>query len=642
MEKIKVEPDDEHVCTPELVICDNFDDFELAQDPFAEDQAGVYNRQQFPVKVEQCSYIVPEGESNTPPASGRMKTEPPDEPMDVPANKETSAREVRTGDRMNIEAQTKKEALSSDEEDDSRADGFDMDNGFADTRTSSDESLDEPIIKPPAVLDARVKEADAITGSKAQVKAAENAKIAGDHAKSDSKEEKAAKREAGKRGRPRCTERHQCAQCGKTYAYASLLRRHSRTHQADKGFNCSACSKSFARPDQCRTHMDMVHKGEMVGNKIWEPSVELKCEQCGKVFHHVGNYRKHLKIHSGERPFACNLCEKTFLLAQHLKSHIQLVHVNEKAFQCALCGKLFNHVSNYKKHMRIHNGDKPHKCELCDKAFGSTSNYQAHMRVHANDRPYKCTECDRAFVQAIALTQHLRVHTGEKPFACQTCDKSFRLKSACEAHQRIHTGERPYKCETCSKQFRHINHLKTHEKLHMGRPQFQCTECDKAFLYNHLLAAHMRLHTGEKPYVCAVCDEAFALAAQRQRHIKTTHQQIKVEKVQTSFTCDECGRLFRDRRLFANHLKIHSGDRPYKCEHCDKAFITQSDCKKHLRIHTGEKPYTCELCQKCFTFSNSYRIHMRNHFGEKPFKCPVCDKAFSCSSDRSKHVKTHQ
>ncbi|XP_031627841.1 zinc finger protein 883-like [Contarinia nasturtii] len=452
---------------------------------------------------------------------------------------------------------------------------------------------------------------------------------------------------AKKKGRPKSQEEHKCHICDRSYPYASLLKLHIRTHMTDKGHNCPLCSKSFARSDHCKQHINNVHKGEVVDGVVRKPSFERKCEVCCKVFHHSGNLRKHMTLHTGERPFTCDEpnCGRTFVLAQHLKSHQKLVHSDEKSFQCAQCGKLFNHSGNYKKHMRTHSGERPFKC-FCGKAFAQTSNYQAHMRVHMNDKPFKCDEtgCDRSFVQQINLTLHKRVHSGEKPFSCPTCQRTFRRKSQCISHSKVHNSIK-FKCSHCTRQFTHQTHLRTHEKSHTEEPKFNCPECSKAFFYNHQLVAHLRLHTGERPYLCSYefCGMRFTSSSQLKRHNKMQHQHdecIEPEE-QPPQVCVVCNKLFRDKRLLANHMRIHSGVKPYKCEYCEKSFITQSDCKKHTRIHTGEKPYQCEICQKTFTFSNSYRIHMRNHNGEKPFLCTFCGKAFSCSSDRSKHVKTH-
>lgn len=111
-----------------------------------------------------------------------------------------------------------------------------------------------------------------------------------------------------KNGRPKSQEPHQCTVCGKQYEYASLLKVHTRTHLIDKGHNCPVCKKSFARLDHYKQHINNVHKGEVVDGIERKPSFERKCDICEKIFYHSGNLRKHQLLPSGQRPFSCNEC----------------------------------------------------------------------------------------------------------------------------------------------------------------------------------------------------------------------------------------------------------------------------------------------------------------------------------------------
>ena len=63
--------------------------------------------------------------------------------------------------------------------------------------------------------------------------------------------------------------------------------------------------------------------------------------------------------------------------------------------------------------MRTHTGEKPYACTVCEYRAAQQSSLAYHMRTHTGEKPYACDKCTFRTVHKGALTRHMRTHTGD-------------------------------------------------------------------------------------------------------------------------------------------------------------------------------------------------------------------------------------
>ena len=259
---------------------------------------------------------------------------------------------------------------------------------------------------------------------------------------------------------------------------------------SDEQFKANSCDQSPHLDDVSEKGMDdTILKVADSKNKASVKTFE--CETCGKCFKFKSNLKRHLILHTGEKPFRCKNCNKGFAQSGHLTIH-----------------------------EKIHTGEKPFKCKYCSKSFVQSSHLKIHEKIHTGEKSFVCKSCNKGFINSSILRNHERTHTGEKPYQCKTCKKEFAWVSYLKDHERIHTGKKPYQCKTCSKTFKDRSNFRKHERTHTGEKPFKCKDCNKRFSQSSNLFVHQRIHTDEKPFQCKNCSKSFRQSIDLKNHTK--------------------------------------------------------------------------------------------------------------------------
>ncbi|KAL3310892.1 hypothetical protein Ciccas_010535 [Cichlidogyrus casuarinus] len=257
--------------------------------------------------------------------------------------------------------------------------------------------------------------------------------------------------------------------------------------------SCPLCDFVWCNSDDCYRHIEDCH----------DESLVAVCKTCNQLFS-TEEVKVHLLRCKGTH--ICHVCRATFAQPTYLQRHIKRKHshATERPI-CELCNRSFSSIQALVIHKRLHTGEMPYSCHMCDMRFNQPRHLQQHVEsrhsgtAERKPKPFKCGKCDRSFQLKSSYVHHMKQYhtTPENACQCRLCDKIFPYLSDLKRHLTSHLPKEAgmYSCEICSKTFKQKRLLTAHLQVHQNPDFFSCAYCNrcyatKSYLDNHISSKH--------------------------------------------------------------------------------------------------------------------------------------------------------
>ncbi|KAM6936342.1 zinc finger protein 1035 [Lycodopsis pacificus] len=523
-------------------------------------------------------------------------------------------------------------------------------------------------------------------------------------------------------------ETFECKVCSRSFSTQSKLSRHNTMFHLTKLFKCTRCGSSFAHEKSLKNHKKMRRCRTLsketnaslpletnpptnppigLRNKIIhriQPYLSKKhkytCSYCPRAFQHTWQLNVHTRLHTGERPFACDDCGERFIRKDYVTRHAakctkircivtpisskstvcqQSTTKSPPGFSCAYCSSRFLLFSQLQEHflnghkletmvppissaplqhhlLNIANIKKEPLDESCDKPLNDGAKFICKLDTALDStvpNPLSCPECNMSFTNKAGLIGHLRVHRMDYPYNCKTCKRGFWNKRLLRNHKRKcrsgHISERsttqqlevPLKGEIDSVLTDSVPVFKeASESSGTGvlQTNFSCKDepMDNSSKNSEGQQVQSSSSKEKKP-VQYQCSECDKSFTDGLMLISHLEDHGRREQAKKRIACIDCGQQFASQGNLARHMKMHGTDGKYSCPDCPKVHNTRSDLEIHRTCHDPSRPFSCKLCNHRFWSRPSLCNHYREEHPDDVFSCRFCSKAYSVKKSLARH-----